>query len=202
MPKAVSWTEEEGPEALSELVLSRFGLPVVVKAVSHGASLGVRPARTRQQLHDALRDVRREYGELFVEEFINGREFSVPILRLDGEDVALPVTEIVIRTEFNDFATKYSGDLHEMTVPARLDAATTLAIQQAALGTHQALGCWGFSRVDIMLGDDGVPVVLEINTIPGMTPHSILPMSAAAMGLDYPRLVERMLCSAYDRHAL
>ncbi len=187
--------------SVAEEVLERFRLPVVVKAVGHGASLGVRPARSREELLEVLEVLREEYGELFVEEFIHGREFSVPVLRLDGEDVALPVTEIVIRTDFNDFTTKYTGELHEMTVPAELDAQITEALEQTAVVTHQALGCWGFSRVDIMLGEDGIPIVLEINTVPGMTPHSIMPMSAAAMGLDYSRLVEQMLRSAFDRQA-
>lgn len=186
---------------LAERVFARFSLPVVVKVVGHGASLGVRPARSRDELLEAARDLREEYGELFVEEFICGREFSVPVLRLGEEDVALPVTEIFIRTAFNDFTTKYTGELHEMTVPAELDAGVTEAMKRVAVRTHQALGCWGFSRIDIMMGDDGIPVVLEINTIPGMTPHSIMPLSAAAMGMDYPSLVERMLRSAFDRQA-
>jgi len=189
------------PQGLLDQVLGSFGLPVVVKAVGHGASLGVRPARSQDELAEAVRDLRDEFGELFVEEYVHGREFSVPVLRIDREDVALPITEIAIRTDFFDFETKYTGELHEMTVPATLDAAVAEAMQQTAVKTHQALGCWGFSRVDIMLGSDDAPVVLETNTIPGMTPHSIMPLSAAAMGLDYPSLVERMLRSAFDRHA-
>jgi len=188
------------PVPLVEEVLSQFPLPVVVKAVGHGASLGIQPARTQEELREALQDLGEAYGEVFVEEFIHGREFSVPVLHLDGEDVALPVTEIVIRTDFNDFTTKYTGELHEMTVPALLDKETAEAMKRAAVRTHKALGCWGFSRVDIML-NDGVPVVLEANTIPGMTPHSIFPLSAAAVGIEYSCLVERMLRSAYERHA-
>jgi len=82
-----------------------------------------------------------------------------------------------------------------------LGAPTTQQIEDVAVATHQALGCWGFSRVDILLDENDVPYVLEINTLPGMTPHSAMPKSAAALGIDYPHLARQMLLSAFDRPA-
>jgi D-alanine-D-alanine ligase len=147
----------------------------------------------------ALEGIHTDYGALFVEEYIRGRELTVSVLRIDEEDVALPILEILINTEFLDFRTKYTDGLNEMVVPAKLDDPTTQKIQDIAVMTHHALGCWGFSRVDILLGENGIPYVLEANTLPGMTPHSAMPKSAAAMGLEYPVLVRQMLLSAFDR---
>lgn len=198
VPSFVSATDAD-IDIVVEQVLERLGLPVVVKAVGHGASLGIRPAASRIQLLNALQSLRKEYGSVFVEEFLHGREFSVPILRLDGEDVALPIAEILIQTEFNDFVTKYTSDLHETIVPAKLDAGVAKEISRIAVMTHKVMGCWGFSRVDIMLGNGDIPEVLEINTIPGMTPQSIMPQSASAIGIQYSRLAVHMLRTAFDR---
>lgn len=201
VPKAVSYSGG-AVDAFGKRVLDEFALPVVVKAQSQGASIGVCPAHTREELLRAMTRIHTDYGPFFVEEFIRGRELTVSVLRTDGHDVALPVVEILINTEFLDFRTKYTDGLNEMIVPAKLDDRTTRKVQQTAVATHHALGCWGFSRVDVLLDDAGVPFVLETNTLPGMTPHSAMPKSAAAMGLDYPHLVEQMLRSAWDRPAL
>ena len=185
--------------AFAEEVLEQFSLPVVVKSQSQGASIGVCPAHSEEELLTALKDIHSDYGPLFVEEYVHGRELTVSVLRIDGQDVALPIAEILINTEFLDFRTKYTDGLNEMVVPAKLDGSTTQKVQDVAVMTHNALGCWGFSRVDILLDEDGIPYVLETNTLPGMTPHSAMPKSAAAMGLDYPHLVRQMLVSAFDR---
>lgn len=198
VPRALSFPGGDTAPFVED-VLEQFSLPVVVKSRSQGASLGVRPAQSEEELLDALEAIHRDYGALFVEEYIRGRELTVSVLRMDGQDVALPVVEILINTEFLDFRTKYTDGLNEMVVPAKLDGPTTQKVQNVAVMTHNALGCWGFSRVDILLDENGIPYVLETNTLPGMTPHSAMPKSAAAMGLDYPHLVEQMLRSALDR---
>jgi D-alanine-D-alanine ligase len=188
-------------DAFAQDVLERFSLPVVVKPRSQGASIGVCPAHSEVELLAALEGIHEDYGALFVEEYIRGRELTVSVLRIDGQDVALPIVEIFIHTEFLDFKTKYTDGLNRMVVPAELGASTTQQIEDVAIATHQALGCWGFSRVDILLDENDVPYVLEINTLPGMTPHSAMPKSAAALGIDYPHLARQMLLSAFDRPA-
>ena len=198
VPRAVSFPNGD-IGAFAEEVLEQFSLPVVVKSQSQGASIGVCPAHSEEELLTALKDIHSDYGALFVEEYVHGRELTVSVLRIDGQDVALPIAEILINTEFLDFRTKYTDGLNEMVVPAELDGSTTQKVQDVAVMTHNALGCWGFSRVDILLDEDGIPYVLETNTLPGMTPHSAMPKSAAAMGLDYPHLVRQMLVSAFDR---
>ena len=198
VPRALSFPNGD-IDAFAEEVLERFSLPVVVKSQSQGASIGVCPAHSEEELLTALKGIHTDHGALFVEEYVHGRELTVSVLRIDKQDVALPIIEILINTEFLDFRTKYTDGLNEMIVPAKLDAQTTEKIQDVAVMTHRALGCWGFSRVDILLDENGIPYVLETNTIPGMTPHSAMPKSAAAMGLDYPHLVRQMLRSAFDR---
>jgi D-alanine-D-alanine ligase len=198
VPRALSFPSGD-LDAFAEKVLEQFSLPVVIKPTSQGASIGVCPAHSEERLLTALEGIHRDYGALFVEEYVRGRELTVSVLRIDGQDVALPILEILINTEFLDFRTKYTDGLNEMVVPAKLDGPTTQKIQDVAVMTHHALGCWGFSRVDILLDENEIPYVLETNTLPGMTPHSAMPKSAAAMGLEYPVLVRQMLLSAFDR---
>ncbi len=176
-----------------------FGFPVILKALTQGASIGVLRIDSKADLTREIEHMQSQYGPLFIEEYITGREFTVSILRIGDEDTVLPIIEILVYTDFLDFETKYSDGLCEMVVPAHIDIKTELEMKDIALRTHQALGCWGFSRVDILLRDDGTPYVLETNTLPGMTPHSALPKSALAAGIDYPHLVDIMLQSAYSR---
>lgn len=189
----------EDLQAFAAEVERRFSPPFVVKPRSHGASLGVVRVDTAGDLVPTFRSELSAFGAFFVEEFIRGRELTVSVLRLDGEDRALPVVEIVIATDFFDFRTKYTDGLCKTIVPAPLNETARQRVEQAALTTHRALGCWGFSRVDILLSGDDTPYVLETNTLPGMTPHSMLPKTAAEYGIEYPQLVERMLMSAFTR---
>lgn len=176
-----------------------FGFPVILKALTQGASIGVMRIDSPDDLVRSMEEMQTQFGSLFVEEFVRGREFTVSILRIDDDDRVLPIIEILVHTDFLDFDTKYGDGLCEMIVPALLDPDTELLLSDAALRTHQVLGCWGFSRVDVLLSDEGTPYVLETNTLPGMTPHSALPKSAQAAGIDYPHLVDIMLQSAYTR---
>ncbi|TSA51191.1 D-alanine--D-alanine ligase [archaeon] len=198
VPRALTFEEGDAAEFAAQ-VLRNFELPVVLKPLTQGASIGVKRIDTPKELVGSIESAKAQYGTIFIEEFIRGREFTVSILRLDGEDRALPIIEILVHSDFLDYEAKYSDDLCEMVVPANIDPETETLMKDVALKTHLALGCWGFSRVDILLSGDGVPYVLETNTLPGMTPHSALPKSAEAAGIDYPHLVDIMLQSAYTR---
>jgi len=190
---------ESGLGAFTARVGEAFGFPVMLKALTQGASIGVMRIDSADDLVRSIEETQAQFGSLFVEEFVRGREFTVSILRIDDKDRALPIIEILVHTGFLDFETKYGDGLCEIVVPAPLDSETTLKMGHVALRTHQVLGCWGFSRVDVLLSADGIPYVLETNTLPGMTPHSALPKSAEAAGIDYPHLVDVMLQSAYTR---
>lgn len=183
----------------ADTVLQQFSLPVVAKAQGQGESIGVKLVKNSSDLVPTFESLHDHFGSFFVEEFISGREFTVPVLRIDGKDEVLPIIEVISKTEFFSFEAKYKEDLHETIIPAPLDEATTKAIQDITLRTHQTLGCWGFSRVDVLLSAEGNPYVIEINTLPGMTPSSVMHKSAQVAGIDLPHLVEQMLQSAFDR---
>jgi len=163
-------------------------LPLVIKPPREGSSVGVHIVRNATELAAALTDVARFSSDALIEEFIEGMELTVGILG----DRPLPIVHIIPPEGVYDMASKYpwlSGSKGSQYIcPADLDAATTTAIQQAALAAHRALGIEIYSRVDVLLDDQGNPHVLEANTIPGMTASSLLPKAAAAIGIAFPEL--------------
>jgi len=175
-------------------VTPAMSLPYVIKAPCEGSSVGVFIVKTSEEIAPAVEAAAKFAKELLVEEFVEGRELTVGVL--DG--VALPIIEIRPRVGFYDFANKYpfldpSGKgAADHYCPAALDEETTRLVQQTALAAHQALGLQIYSRVDVLLRPNGAPEVLEINTIPGMTQASLLPEAAAAAGIGYSQLCERI----------
>ena len=184
-------------EEFLETACDTLGLPLVLKPWDQGSSVGVQIIDEDSELVAAASATLSQFGSLFVEEYIRGRELTAGILLINGEERALPLVEMRPKNRYFDYEAKYTKGMTEFLVPAPLPAKTTQQVQKAALSAHRILGCRGFSRVDLRLGDDGVPYVLEVNTLPGMTPTSDLPQAAAADGIDFPRLVEAMLQTAY-----
>ncbi len=168
--------------------LPSFAAPFVVKPPREGSSVGVHIVRDQTAASAAMLDAAQYSHDILVEEFIAGKELTVGILN----DHALPVVHIAPRDGFYDMANKYpwmsGGAGSDYHCPADLDAATTRAVQDAALAAHRALGIEIYSRVDVLLDASGRPFVLEANTIPGMTETSLLPKAAAATGLGFPAL--------------
>ena len=169
--------------------------PVVVKPVRQGSSVGLQFVERVVDWADALREAFRYDTQLLVEEKIEGRETTVAIL--DG--VALPVVEIRPKQGTYDYRNKYTAGATEYFCPAPIDHAITERIQAAALGAFRAIGGRDYARVDVMLRASGEPVVLEVNTLPGMTETSLLPKAAAAAGLSYEALCQRMIELALKR---
>ena len=179
-------------------------LPFVIKAPREGSSVGVYVVRDAAKLASALADAAKFSAELLIEDFVEGRELTVGVV---GDQV-LPVIEIRPKRagEFYDFANKYNflspqaaGADH--LCPAPLDESATRRVQNAALAAHRALGLEVYSRVDVLLAQDGTPFVLEINTIPGMTPVSLLPEAAKVAGISYPELCRRIIELSLARDA-
>lgn len=159
-------------------------LPVAVKPPCQGSSVGVTLVHNAEQLKTALDEALR-YGErALVEKLIIGKELTVGIL--DGK--ALPVIEIRIKEGFYDYTNKYTPGASEHLCPAPLESEITAAVQRVALRAHQALGCGIYSRVDVMLAEDGQPYLLEVNTVPGMTATSLVPDAAKVAGYTMPQL--------------
>ena len=171
--------------------------PVVVKPVRQGSSIGLRFVERAEEWASALAEAFRYDTEVLLEEKIQGRETTVGIL----EDRALPVAEIRVKNGAFDYRNKYTAGAARHFCPADFDAATTARIQSAALGAFRAVGGRDFARVDVMVTAAGEPVVLEVNTLPGMTELSIMPEAAAAAGLNYGQLCQRMIDLALRRTA-
>ena len=169
--------------------------PVVLKPVCQGSSIGLQFVEEIEQWEAALAEAFRHDSRVLMEEKIEGRETTVGILG----DRPLPVVEIRVLHGTFDYKNKYTPGAAQHTCPADFDASTTARIQAAALGAFRAVGGRDYARVDVMVRPNGEPVVLEVNTLPGMTEVSILPEAAAAAGLSFPQLCQRMLDLALKR---
>jgi D-alanine-D-alanine ligase len=175
-------------------------LPYVIKAPREGSSVGVYIVRTEAEIAPAVAAAAQYAEQLLVEVFVSGRELTVGILG----DLALPIVEIRPREGFYDFNNKYpflcqGKGAADHFCPAALDEATTRRVQETALAAQRALGLEVYSRVDVLLTPQGDPVVLEINTIPGMTQTSLLPEAAGVAGIGYAALCERIASLSLQR---
>jgi len=163
--------------------------PVVVKPANEGSSIGLSIVADKESLRAAI-DIAQKYDDtIILEKYIRGREITVGIL----DDKPLPVIEVVPKNKFYDFQAKYSAGMSEYIVPAQMDEAITKKAQQIAVKAHKALGCRCFSRVDMIVNLEEIPVVLEVNTIPGLTSTSLLPKAAKAAGIDFRHLCQKMI---------
>ncbi|MGK7345064.1 MAG: D-alanine--D-alanine ligase [Candidatus Nitrospinota bacterium M3_3B_026] len=166
--------------------------PVVVKPAASGSSIGVTICRERGHVAPAIEDALREGGAAMVEVFVEGRLVTVGILG----DRVLPPIEIEAASGFYDYDSKYTPGRSEYHVPARLDSAALERVERAAMKAHRTLGCAGFSRSELIVDEAGKTWFLELNTIPGMTKTSLLPMAAKAAGLSFDDLVLTILKEA------
>jgi D-alanine-D-alanine ligase len=171
--------------------------PVVLKPVRQGSSVGLQFVERVEEWPGALAEAIRFDSEVLVEEKIIGRETTVGIL--DG--AALPIVEVRPKAGAYDYRNKYTAGCTEYFCPAAFDTATTKRIQEAALGAFHAIGGRDYARVDVMVRANGEPIVLEVNTLPGMTETSLLPKAAAAAGLSYEDLCQRLIDLALKRKA-
>lgn len=173
-------------EQVDKLV-SELGLPIFVKPAANGSSYGVSRVTEASALNDAIARAGEGGGRVLVEECVEGMEITVPVVGND-EPRALPVVEIVTGAEFYDLKVKYEPSAMHHVIPARLEPGVYAKAQELALRAHRALGCRGCSRSDFIVTANGEPVILETNTIPGMTAQSLLPDSARHGGIEFPEL--------------
>jgi len=169
-----------------------FGFPCVVKPIREGSSVGVTICRAPGELGTAVERALCFDDEILIERYIAGKEISVAVL----EDRALGAVEIAPRDGFYDYANKYTRGATDYFVPPRVSPERYRGILAQALRAHTALGCRGATRVDMMVSDSGNEFVLEVNTLPGLTPTSLLPKIADAAGISFGELCEMMLAGA------
>ena len=174
-----------------------FPYPMILKPVSEGSSLGVTLLDKEDDLESILKKSVKEFKDVFIEKFICGQEITVGVIGKGDGLQALPVLELVPKNKFYDYEAKYTAGMTEFLLPARLSKPLAKRIQKVALAAHKALGCYGVSRIDMMVGKDNVPSVMDVNTIPGMTDRSDLPAEAAHIGISFDALVVKILESAY-----
>ena len=194
-PKYITIAAGAGVDA--DAIVAELGLPLIVKPPLEGSTIGITKVVDAAGLQAAV-DLARQYDKVvLVEQFIQGREFSVPVLGTGPTARALPIVEIVAPEGNYDYQNKYFTDDTKYHCPAPLDAATTAAIQAHVVNAYRALGCEGWSRIDVLLREsDNQPFLLEVNTSPGMTTHSLVPMAARAEGTSYEDLCVDILRSA------
>ena len=167
-------------------------LPVVVKPAREGSTIGVSIVRKDEELAPALKKAGEYDEEILVEEFMKGKEITVGIL----ENIPLPVIEIVPKSGFYDYYSKYTKGETQYILPARIPREKYLSAQEVSLRAFQQLGCSGVARVDLMTDESENPYVIDVNTMPGMTETSLLPKAAHYAGIPFEDLVERILLGA------
>jgi D-alanine-D-alanine ligase len=178
-------------------VPDELGLPLMLKAPHEGSTIGIAKVAGYSDMREGFALCAKYDDVVLAEQFISGRELTVPVLGEGRDARALPVIEIRAPQGNYDYQNKYFGDETKYLCPAPLDQALTQRIQDLAVQAFNALGCRGWSRVDFMLREsDNEPFLLEINTSPGMTGHSLVPMSAKESGLSYEDLCVKILQSA------
>ncbi len=175
-------------------VIDRLGLPLAVKPAREGSSIGISKVTTAEGLLPAWREAARHDPLVIAEPWIEGEEYTVGIL--DG--VALPVIRIEVGAGFYDYHAKYQAEDTRYHCPSGLPAKREEALQRLALEAFQALGAEGWGRVDLLLDGQGNAWLMENNTLPGMTDHSLVPMAARAAGMDFDELVWRILVDSLE----
>ncbi len=197
VPRAVFYSRHDAidPKAVTAAV----GLPAVIKPVNEGSSIGVTVARNQDQLLPGIQEALTYDHRVLVEEFITGVEVTSGVLGNDDLQT-LPLVEIVPSEAFPffNYEAKYQPGATVEIVPARLSPDMTSRVQECGLKAHRALGCRGYSRTDTIIRDNDI-YVLETNTIPGMTATSLFPQAAAAAGLDFPALLDRLVKLALEK---
>ncbi len=171
--------------------IKKHGLnfPVVVKTSCGGSSVGVYIVNDQKEYEASLADASQYGEEIVVEEYIKGREFSVAVV----DDKAYPVIEIAPIQGFYDYKNKYQAGSTVETCPAEISPKLTAKMQENAVKAAKALGLTGYSRLDFMMKENGDMYCLEANTLPGMTPTSLIPQEAKVLGMDYPTLCEELI---------
>ena len=178
-------------------VVQQLGLPLIMKPPHEGSTIGITKVTAADQLLEAYVAAARLDREVLAEEFIDGRELTVTVLDSGDKATALPIVEIRAPQGNYDYQNKYFTDDTKYLCPAPLPEASTRDISRIAVAAYRAVGCEGWGRVDFMLSArDDTPSLLEVNTSPGMTGHSLVPMAARAAGLSFEDLVFRIAASA------
>lgn len=183
------WYHTRRGQPLERSEVEKLGLPLVVKPNAQGSTVGLSIIKNWDELDAALATAYRYSDSVLLEQFVPGRELTVTVL---GDEV-LPVVEIIPESGFYDYESKYQSGRTRYVTPAELPEDLTAEIQAATLRGFRAIGCSGYARIDFRLREDRQYFCLEVNTLPGMTPTSLVPKAAKARGIEFPELMERII---------
>lgn len=182
------WDEDRVADAVA-----RMGYPVMVKPSRQGSTIGMMKVNSSDELNSAIKQATIYDSRILVEKFIKGTELTIGVLGNDSP-FALPVVEIVPKSEYYDYESKYAPGGSEHVIPARISEKATARAQEIALAAHKSLGCRGVSRTDIIYCPaQNEMFALEVNTIPGMTPTSLIPDAAKAAGISFSKLLDMLI---------
>jgi|SRR3989338_8320108 len=209
VPKTLKIRKGDNYQALLNVFVNKIvNFPVVVKPCSSGSSIGVQIVNNQSKLDKAVEGAFQLDKKVLIEEFIEGKEVTCGILDSIGSVTALPVTEILPKrsNKFYNYKAKYKDRQCDFVIPAQIDDDLTKRIQEIAVKTHQLLGCKAYSRTDMIIkpvrpiqqvqGEGNDIYVLEINTLPGLTSHSLVPMAAKIAGLSFSQLLDNIITSS------
>ena len=190
--KKDGWKREA--EQITQTVMKDIGFPAVVKPVDQGSAVGVHIVKTMEEFVMAVKKEIKSFSWLMVQKFISGKESTCGVLEKRGEIMALPPTRIVPNLgEFYDYKSKYKAGGSTHVCPADFDEELNLRIQKLAIMAHKSLGCSGMSRTDIFVTNEKNLYILETNTIPGMTPTSLLPEAASKAGISFSEMLDHII---------
>jgi D-alanine-D-alanine ligase len=190
---------EEVEEDDAEALVGRLGLPLVLKPVSEGSTIGLTIARDEDEVASGLVLARRYDNRVIAQRFVSGTEVTVGVLATPELQV-LPTLEITYDNETYDYDAKYTAGRSHHIIPARITESVQVAVAEAAGRAFQLLGCEGMGRVDFIVDGAGTPWLLEVNTVPGLTEVSLLPDAARAAGVGFDELCERLVRQGIARH--
>jgi D-alanine-D-alanine ligase len=174
-------------------IINKLGTHIVVKPNNEGSSIGLTIAKGPQELQQGINKIKNLEGNILLEQFIVGTEVTVGVIGELGRERPLPVVEIIHENEFFDYESKYVKGMSKHVIPARLPKSVIEKLQEYAVKAHIILGCKTYSRVDFIVNDEGVPIFLEINTLPGMTDTSLFPDALKSEGISYEDMMELLL---------
>lgn len=195
-PRSVFYDARQDQDEIETAIRADFGVPVVIKSVAQGSSIGVTIVTEDDDLKAAIEEGFRYSEGILVEQYVKGRELTVAVWDDGAKTKALPVVEIRPHSGAYDYTSKYTSGATDYLCPAPLTEEETHIVQDAAVKAFRSLRCGGIARADVLLDEAGRPYVLEVNTIPGMTATSLVPKAAAAAGISFEDLCEKILLSA------
>ncbi len=190
----INFSGEMNMGEIKGTIKKSISYPVAVKPNSEGSTIGISIVKGESGIEKAVELAGKYDKKILIEKYIKGRELTVSII--GKEPVALPIIEIKPKSGFYDYKSKYTVNMTEYIVPAQLEKRITEEIKEIGIGSHISLGCSNISRVDFILNANNIPYVLEVNTMPGMTPTSLVPKAAKAAGISFEHLVEIILNNA------